>query len=171
MVVTDDEKRHASLPMPRPKRRMAAVLMEARRVLGMSQRALGAAVEASHRTAGRWERGQSWPADFQLQELAKLLHPHDRALAAEVAHHASETLESLGLEAPQAPREDLSVDAVLLAAVEHCGVTPAVARTWLYAIFKRAHDVGMTMEAAERGFRPAAKQATRPEKADRADRA
>ncbi|HEX3771026.1 MAG TPA: hypothetical protein VHV30_09190 [Polyangiaceae bacterium] len=42
----------------------------------------------------------------------------------------------------------------MLAAVENWGVGPAVARTWLHAVFKRAQEVGMSVDAAEKAFRP-----------------
>ena len=143
------------------------VLTDARRALGMSQKQFGYAIGASHRTAARWDAGQATPAYHHLRQLAVLLHPHDRALAAEVGGAIDETLESLGLEAPlpappaplpPAPAlrpEDL-VEIVVLAAVEHSGAAPAAARQWLHAVFKRAHEIGLSTEIAERALRPGA---------------
>ncbi|HVR02991.1 MAG TPA: hypothetical protein VMT47_12720 [Polyangia bacterium] len=98
-----------------------------------------------------------------------MLFPCDRALAAEVADLAGETLVGLGLEAPPAPpappplpspppapaivlrAEDL-VDIVLLAAVELTGAAPADLRPLLRTVFRRAHDVGLTTESAARAL-------------------
>jgi transcriptional regulator with XRE-family HTH domain len=147
--------------MPRvPLRPLRVVLTEARRALSMSQREFGYAVGSSHRSAARWDAGAATPGVHNLHVLAKLLLPVDRSLAVEAAAHGGETLVDLGLEAAIVP-QDLTVDAVLLAAVEHSGAAPAVARTWLHAVFKRALEVGMTTEAAERAFRPAPARATK----------
>jgi hypothetical protein len=150
-----------------------AVLNEARRVLGMTQRAFGYAVGSSHRTAARWAAKRSWPADFHLRALAALLYPHDAALAAVVADHAGESLQSLGLEAappPVAPPpppvptpptlrvEDL-VDLLVLAAVEATGTPPALTRIMLHAVFKRARDLGLTVEVTETALRAATREA------------
>jgi hypothetical protein len=80
---------------------------------------------------------------------------------------ADETLESLGLEAPPpppvvappprpppAPRAEDLVDVVVLAAVERTGSKPSEVRPWLHAVFKRACDLGLTAEAAEKALRP-----------------
>jgi transcriptional regulator with XRE-family HTH domain len=148
------------------RRSIHLVLGDARRALHMSQEQFGYAVGSSHRSAVRWDAGQSTPADHHLRKLAALLYPADRALAAEVALAIDETLESLGLEAPPPPApppapalrpEDL-IEIVVLAAVEHTGSTPAAARQWLHAVFKRANQIGLTMEVAERALRPRASQ-------------
>jgi transcriptional regulator with XRE-family HTH domain len=156
-----------------PRRSIRLTLGEARRKLGMSQRKFGYAIGSSHRSAVRWDAGKATPAQHHLQKLARLLHPIDRDLAAEVANAAGETLESLGLEAPApaapapvapaAPAlgpDDL-IDIVVLSAVELSGATPAAARAWLHAAFKRGHELGLTMDVAERALRPSSKRATK----------
>src|SRR5262249_53536689 len=84
-------------------RSLGVVLLEAQRALGMSQKEFGYASGASHRTAARWAAGHSRPASHHLVAVAKLLYSTDRALAAEVASHADETLITLGLETPPVP--------------------------------------------------------------------
>jgi len=129
----------------------------------MSQREFGYAVGSSHRTAVRWDAGRASPTVHNLQVLARLLYPEDRELASEVANAADETLESLGLEAPKPPAsppppaaqhraEDL-VDIVVLAAVEQ-GAPVGTARRLLHAVFKRAAEIGLSVEAAEKALRP-----------------
>lgn len=145
----------------RPQRRINLILGEARQVLRMSQREFGYAVGSSHRSAVRWDAGHADPGPHHLLALARLLYPQHRELAIEVADAADETLESLGLEAPPPPLpppavnrpEDL-VDIIVLAAVEQTGASVATARSLLHAVFKRAADVGLSVEAAERALRP-----------------
>jgi hypothetical protein len=45
------------------------------------------------------------------------------------------------------------IEIVVLAAVEHSGSLPAVVRPWLHAVFKRARELGLSMEAAEEAMR------------------
>jgi transcriptional regulator with XRE-family HTH domain len=144
----------------RTQRPIRLILGEARRALGMSQREFGYAVGSSHRTAARWDAGRSTPGMDNLLALARLLYPEHRELAIEVADAADETLESLGLEAPgpsqsSAPcrPEDL-VDIVVLAAVEQTGAPVAAARGVVHAVFKRAGEIGMSVEAVEKALRP-----------------
>ena len=89
--------------MKRQRRPIHAIVAEARSALSMSQREFGEAVGSSHRSAVRWDAGQASPGEHHLHTLAKLLHPVDRSLAAEVADAADETLEGLGLETPLVP--------------------------------------------------------------------
>lgn len=77
-----------------------------------------------------------------------------------MADYIDESLVSLGLEAPAPPQppprppgpqlraEDL-VDLLVLAAVERTGAAPAAMRTMLHAVFKRAREVGLTVEVVE----------------------
>ncbi len=153
----------------REKRSIQVILLEGQRALGMSQREFGYAVGSSHRSAVRWAARQATPADAHLRKLAALLLPHDRTLAAEVADYVDETLVSLGLEAPLPPpapplppppmspirAEDL-VDVLVLAAVELTGAAPAPTRLMLHAVFKRAKDVGLTVDAVEKALRAGA---------------
>jgi len=159
-------------------RALNIILGEARRALAMTQREFGLAVGSSHRTAVRWDAGQSSPAGAHLLKLAKLLYPRHRSLAAEVAEALGTTLVGIGLEAPApapgppipvlAPAplfaaEDL-VDIVVLAVVERFEVTPSVARSLLHAAFKRASEIGLTVEATEKALRPAPQSIGKPTK-------
>lgn len=128
----------------------------------MSQAEFGMAVGSSHRSAVRWDGGGSVPGDDHLCTLARLLYPHDRSLAAEVADAARETLESLELEAPADPmKANVNlVDLLVLTAVEHSGSLPAAVRPWLHAVMKRGIELGLTMEAAEQALRPESPEKT-----------
>jgi transcriptional regulator with XRE-family HTH domain len=137
----------------------------------MTQAQFAEAIGSSHRSAVRWDAGQATPAAAHLITLAALLYPLDRTLAADAAAHAGQTLVSLNLEAPppapapQAPpapplppaptakRDDL-VDILILAGVRETGASVEDVRRWIYAVMKRACDVGLTVEDAERALRP-----------------
>jgi hypothetical protein len=115
-------------------------------------------VGSSHRTAVRWDGGNARPAAHHLHNLARLIHPIDRAFAADIADAGDETLKGLGLEplpppSPVLRLEDL-VDLLVLTAVEHSGSTPAAVRPWLRAVMKRGADLGLTMASAEQALRP-----------------
>jgi transcriptional regulator with XRE-family HTH domain len=160
-------------------RNLRLVIGDARRALHMTQADFAGAVQGSHRSVVRWEGGQSIPAAHHLTNLATLLHPVDRDLAAEAALHAGATLESLGLEVPPPPPAppapppppqaalppappprprpkpgDL-VDVLVFAGTLETGASAAEVRRWLHVVIKRACDVGLTMEEAEEGLRPA----------------
>jgi transcriptional regulator with XRE-family HTH domain len=147
----------------RPQRSIRHLLTDARQKLGMSQREFGPALGSSHRTATRWDSGASVPFEPELRKLAELLVPIDQALATEAAAHIGETLENLGLVearppakpvAPTPPPEDL-VDIVVCAAAEASDVSPRAMRTLLYVAFRRAHQVGLSVEQVERALAPA----------------
>jgi hypothetical protein len=150
----------------RPTKPIRLLLVEARQALGMTQREFGYALEASHRSATRWDAGRSTPSADALRKLAALLLPHDRALAVEAAAHLGETLVDLGLEAPPAPpppppppsppapaappytTNDLA-DIVVCAAAEATDTSPRAMRALLYVAFRRARQVGLSVAEVE----------------------
>jgi transcriptional regulator with XRE-family HTH domain len=150
-----------------PKLPLGHMLALARNKLGMTQREFGPALGVSHRTATRWDSGRATPDQPELTKLAELLVPIDMALAAEAAAHARDTLEGLGLVAPKpppavavaqpgpapTPPEDLA-DIVVCAAAEASDVSPRSMRSLLYVAFRRAHQVGLTVEQVERALAP-----------------
>jgi hypothetical protein len=109
-----------------------------------------------------------------LRKLAGLLLPAHRALAEEVAAAVGETLAGLGLEPAPAPvvpsapavapmpapapavvpRPDDLIDIVVLAAMEHTGMPSPAIRSLLHVAFKRAREIGLTAEIAEKARRP-----------------
>jgi transcriptional regulator with XRE-family HTH domain len=143
-------------------RSLHTVLVDARRKLGMSQREFGPALGSSHRTASRWDAGHSRPSPEDLARLAAMLLPVDHALAAEAASHAGETLESLELVAPlppaaaplATPTPEHLIDAVVCAAAEAHDCSPRAIRATLFAAFRRARQVGLTVEAVEMALAP-----------------
>ncbi len=156
----------------KPSRSARFVVFDARRALGMTQAQFGPAIGGSHRSTVRWEGGESTPGFHQYVNLATLLYPRNRDLAEEVAAYAGETLVSLKLEPPPAPpapppavaaappvtaarakAEDL-VDILVLAGMVESGGAPADVRRWIHAVMKRACDVGLTVEEAEKALRP-----------------
>jgi hypothetical protein len=140
----------------------------------MTQGELADAVDSSHRTVGRWEAERATPAPHHLENLAKLVYPVDRNLAAELAHYAGQTFLSLGLELPPAPPAPVPVpvpvpaapappaphakpsdlvDILVLAGMLETGHSAQDVRRWLHAVVKRGCDVGLSMGDAELGLR------------------
>ncbi len=132
----------------------------------MTHRQFGTALGSSERTALRWAAGQSTLSVPQLRKLAALVYPRDAALAAELAEVTAETLESLGIVAPPPPppapppappvtpppRPDPEglTDAVVCAAADELAVVPNAVRGVLLVAFRRARELGLTMEEVER---------------------
>jgi hypothetical protein len=158
--------------------RTSGLLALATRLLGLNQRQLADALGASLRTAQRWSVGASDLSDDRLGQLAALVFPHDADLAAELASRGHTTLGALGLlvPAPGAPLpaaepvrprpapEEL-IDAVVCAAADAKGATPAEIRPALLAAFARAIKLGLTLEeagAALGGPPPAARKRAHP---------
>jgi hypothetical protein len=142
----------------------------------MSQREFGGALGSSHRSATRWDARQAEPSRNALRTLAALLAPVDATLAAETAAHLGETLESLGLVAapppspapPPAPAppvptpmpapvptppNDLA-DVIVCAGAEAMNAPPQVVRPLILAVFRRARQLGLTVEEVERALAP-----------------
>jgi len=146
------------------------LLLRAATLLGKNQEELGDLLRTSKRTVQRWYAGRSTPVVEQLQELARLAHPYDADLAAELAAVCHETLESLGIVAarpapPAAPEpappprpSPLVVDAVVCAAADAVEATPSSVRGVLLAAFERAALLGLTCEEVATALR----EATRP---------
>lgn len=139
------------------------VLARSRARLGMTHAEFGRALRGSERSSLRWTARQASLIDSQWVLLAQRLAPVDAALAEEAARHGHETLESLGLgperppepEAPKLTERDLA-DLVVCAVAELAHSDPGVQRPLLHAAFRRAREVGLSLEAAERGLGPRA---------------
>jgi transcriptional regulator with XRE-family HTH domain len=154
------------------RRRIGAVLAEARVALGMSQRRFGEALGSSQRTAARWDAGQSTPDLVSCRNLVPLLLPEHRDLAIEVAAWANDRVVEYGpggpieipAAAPSGPTATTrlplreTVDLVVLAAVEETGVLPATVRPLLHRALQRARELGLTLDALEAALRPASKK-------------
>jgi transcriptional regulator with XRE-family HTH domain len=137
-------------------RSITPYVMASRRALGLSQAQLAHALGSSKRTVARWESGQAtlWPE--QACELAKLVHPVDSGIAAELADAAGETLESLGLVAPAATpaappplATSLVVDAIVCVAADVLMTTPRTVREALHAAFRRARELRLSVDEVE----------------------
>jgi DNA-binding XRE family transcriptional regulator len=137
---------------------ITALTLSARSVLGLTQETLGALVGSSRRTIQRWDARQAQPSELELSKLAIAVFPHDATLAQKLAHAADATLESLGLAAPArqpAPppaRMPHLVDTVVCAAAEALGVSPPGVRPVLLAAFRRAREVGLSVEDVEQAM-------------------
>jgi hypothetical protein len=138
----------------------------AKYALGVDMSGFARAMRTSVRTAARWQSGESTPSLGQLAELARRIYPKDRALAAQLAAAADETLVSLKLEAPPAPpappprvttpgeraTEKHLAKIVLCAAAEALDVPPHAVRPAIAAALKAMCELGMSPEIAARGL-------------------
>jgi transcriptional regulator with XRE-family HTH domain len=151
-------------------RPVVALLARARHALGMTQQQFGLALGVSHRTASRWEAGQSTPIPSQVSKLAVTVYPKDAKLAEELAAAASETLESLGVVAPLAPQPSLPpplaplptallVDSVVCVAADALQAAPITLRGALLAAFRRARELRLTVDDVEKALATPAKAA------------
>jgi hypothetical protein len=136
-----------------------------RQALGLgSQAELGEKLGVSQRSAQRYS-AHGVPA-YYLPALARLVHPVDPELAAEIAQSMGHTLESLGIVAPvpppalvaappppPPPPPDGIVDAVVCAAAEAMEMMPRDVRPGLLAAFKRAREIGVSVDVVERVLR------------------
>ncbi len=134
-----------------PPRDPAVLFNAARRAMRTSQKDLAAALGASERSGQRWAAGGF--STFYLPRLARLVYPHDEALAREIAEAAGGTLESLGIvvpppPAPQGPPPPPAgiVDAVVCAAAEAIDLTPKAVRPAVLAAFTRAQELGLGID-------------------------
>lgn len=142
-------------PIPVTKTR-AGLLIEARRTLVLSREELGRLLQRSKRTVGRMEIGQSAIDAEEFHQLARSVHPHDAALAEELARAGNTTLLDLGV-VPSSPPvvmgpvvpSHLLVDAVVCAAADALNVAPESVRASVLAAFRRARELHMTLEDVE----------------------
>lgn len=163
---------HNGRRMPSP---TAALFVQSCAALHETQAGLGKLLGVSRRTAQRWT--QSGVPPYHLRDLARLVHPHDAELAAQIAAAAGGTLESLGIvqpppppappppapppappEPPPAPPPpppppDGVVDAVVCAASDAMDMMPRDVRAGLLAAFARAREIGVTVEMVEGALR------------------
>jgi hypothetical protein len=148
----------------------AAFFTLAQLAVGTTQEGLGQQLGISRRTAQRWcDHGVP---SYALADLARVVVPHDRALAREIAKALGTTLQALGIDeaaAPKAPSPpappppptarqpddppDGIVDALVCAAAEAMGASPADARKGLLAGFTRAREIGASALFVERVLR------------------
>ena len=152
---------------------LPGLLVRTQLALERSQAEFGRLLGSSRRTVQRWTAGQSTPTRTQVEELARLVHPRDAELAAQLADHLGETFESLGIvvaqpapsegvvEAapamptpmetprpappPQRPAPTLLVEAVVCAAADAMNLSPSAVRASLRAAFERAHALELTV--------------------------
>jgi hypothetical protein len=133
-------------------RSLAALAVHAQHALKLTQAGIGDLVGCSERTVQRWANGG--PASYYVVRLVPHVFPVDPRLADELAHAIGETLESLGVvkpAPPAAPRPAalLLADTIACAGADAGELAPSVVRRILLAAFKRAREVGASLEDVE----------------------
>jgi len=120
------------------------LLREICKALFMTQADLGAFLGVSRRTAQRIAAGRSSVGADGWAKLAQAIHPRNPPLASEVAARGGQTLATLGLFIAQPdPR---IADGVVYAAAEEMDVSPRAIRPALRAAFRRARELGLSVE-------------------------
>jgi hypothetical protein len=142
----------------------AEIVARATVAIGAPQGELGNRLGLSRRTIVRWTAGETSPVPAELRQLAALVHPHDAELAAAIAAHVGESLETLGiappapdppLPAPRVPPPPPVVDAVICAAAESMDLSPRAVRGGVLAAFQRAHELGFRIDEVIAALRAA----------------
>lgn len=124
----------------------------------------------SRRTAQRWS-SQGMPS-YEMTNLARVVHPREPALAADIVAALGTTLEAQGIVPPAPPAPAIPppppeppagvVDAVVCAAAEAMEMMPNEVRPGLYAAFARAREIGLTVDVIERALRSRLRSAEAP---------
>jgi hypothetical protein len=129
--------------------------------LGLNQEEMGKLIGVSRRTMSRWSGGIPGVTEQQVYTLARAVHPKDPAMAAELAGHIGQTLESLRIVSPPPapapapppppppralPPIPLMVESVVCAAADALETKPAAVRDALSAAFGRAKKMGLSVD-------------------------
>jgi hypothetical protein len=134
-----------------------ALLVRARDALGTKTEGMAHAIGSSKRTVERWFAKEADPTDAHVIQLARALYPLHPALAAEVAAAVGESLSTIGLVKPRPPPSHAHlIDAVVCVAAETIDAPSKALRPALLAAFRRARELGFTIEEAERALDAAA---------------
>ncbi len=147
------------------------IVVKSQFAAGMTQEGLGEHLGASRRTVTRWVVGQSSPSDEQLVEMVRLAHARNPEVGAQLAAGLGETLESLGIvvapppqvasaptpvpvpvPAPRTAAPALVLEGILHAAAHAMDLSPRAVRIGLQAAFKRARELGATVEEVEKAL-------------------
>jgi hypothetical protein len=139
---------------------LAQLMMRARYTLSTAHSDVPSLLHTSKRTMQRWQAAQSHPSDTELAAIARHLHPIDPQLAGSVAEAMGQTLETLGIVAPQPPPppalppmpRHLVVDAVVCAAADATDAAPSAVRAILLAAFRRARELGLSTDEVEKAL-------------------
>ena len=147
------------------------LLIEAQRVLHLTNEGLGRVAGVSVRTVQRWWAKRSSPAEQDYCAVARAVAPHDRELARKLAEAGGTTLDALGLSPRPGPvpaaasvstaaqpvaRSEVSVtlrahtDALVCAAAAALDLSPRAVRPALAAAFAHAIDLGSDLPALAR---------------------
>ena len=155
----------------------AELMARGQMALGMTGVDLAKALGCSRRTMHRWVAGETSVSVSALAHLARLVAPHDRALAEEIVATTSATQVLLGLAplppldpperaAPAPPPEPAPppvapprvppppeiTHAVVCAAAEAMDLSPRALRPAIVAAFQCARALGLSVAQVEEGL-------------------
>jgi hypothetical protein len=148
---------------------LLALAMRALRLNGVDTAAL---LHLNPKTISRWLGGETSVGVEALGELAPRVYPHDPALATRMHAYAATRMADAGVAPPPplplppaaetapapppmppAPPK-LRVDAVVYAACEAMDATPRALKPALLAAFRRARELGLSIDDVERELSP-----------------
>jgi hypothetical protein len=150
------------------------LVARATRTLSLSQSQLATLLGVSRRTVQRLFKSDIVPYSEYLHALARAVHPHDPALAADLAAEGGQTLERLGIVRPAPPSPPpppaappapvaaprtlppthLMVESIVCAAADTMQTPPAAVRDVLRAAFARARGLGLTVDEIDEALSP-----------------
>jgi transcriptional regulator with XRE-family HTH domain len=155
---------------------MAETLRRCRVAAGLSKKALAERLRLTPQSIARWEDDYRSPSSGALRNLVRLFYEINPALAQAIADAAGEPLATFGIlpraeptavatppivmAPPSPPSPPISprhaADSVVCAASEDREMPLAEARLVLLAGFRRAKEMGLTVEMVEAGLALAA---------------
>ena len=140
-----------------------ALLHDADKVLHKNNREMAEFLGISRRTMQRVISGHSSLGGSNFVAIARAVHPTNPQLAARCAQRAGTTLEALGLVAARppagvvvapkpAPPHPRLADSVVTVAADILNLAPRAARPAMLAAFKRAEELGLSVELVRRAL-------------------
>jgi transcriptional regulator with XRE-family HTH domain len=132
----------------------------------VSQTELADALGSSRRTIIRRERGQSYPVDDEVRQLADLVRSEDEDLADELLAARGLLLDVTDEVTPATPdvsappqvspamAAKYSIDAVLYAAADAIDAIPRDVKPAIVAAFVRAKELGLTIDQVVSTLKP-----------------
>lgn len=119
-------------------------LFRVQRAAGINNTTLAKLLGCSTKTIGRYYARGGVLLPHHWETLARVVHPRDPQLAAELAKSAGRTLAEMGLE--RAPTREHLVDSILCVAADALQTTPRAMRPGLAAALERMTALGLTAE-------------------------
>jgi hypothetical protein len=123
----------------------AALLIHCQMALGLTQTQLGDLVGKTKRTIQRWQERGFTPTVDQAEALAAALQPVRPDLAEQMRELARSVAIAMGMAPPPPPVTSEVIDAILRAAAEASGTSPAAIRPAITAALRATDEAGVDL--------------------------